>query len=103
MRMSDWSSDVCSSGVRGDVNSQQVIWCSQYLGTPVATAFGHADNCAPLHRLIVRQAYLADVWISEQNGDRHAPGYSLPWPRSEERRVGKECVSTCRSRWSPYH
>src|SRR3546814_15655929 len=25
------------------------------------------------------------------------------WPRSEERRVGKECVSTCRSRWSPYH
>ena len=23
--------------------------------------------------------------------------------RSEERRVGKECVSTCRSRWSPYH
>ena len=27
-----------------------------------------------------------------------------PWvARSEERRVGKECVSTCRSRWSPYH
>src|SRR3546814_7220375 len=25
------------------------------------------------------------------------------WTRSEERRVGKECVSTCRSRWSPYH
>src|SRR3546814_20478852 len=34
---------------------------------------------------------------------------TLSWPRqipiarSEERRVGKECVSTCRSRWSPYH
>src|SRR3546814_12119756 len=27
----------------------------------------------------------------------------LQRPRSEERRVGKECVSTCRSRWSPYH
>src|SRR3546814_14049290 len=27
----------------------------------------------------------------------------LPQLRSEERRVGKECVSTCRSRWSPYH
>src|SRR3546814_15666694 len=27
----------------------------------------------------------------------------LYWTRSEERRVGKECVSTCRSRWSPYH
>src|SRR3546814_14759714 len=31
-----------------------------------------------------------------------ATGQSLE-PRSEERRVGKECVSTCRSRWSPYH
>src|SRR3546814_14771214 len=32
--------------------------------------------------------------------------YSTPecdGPRSEERRVGKECVSTCRSRWAPYH
>src|SRR3546814_4253457 len=30
------------------------------------------------------------------------PQYIL-YARSEERRVGKECVSTCRSRWSPYH
>src|SRR3546814_3690141 len=30
-------------------------------------------------------------------------GLDLLWERSEERRVGKECVSTCRSRWSPYH
>src|SRR3546814_14188823 len=30
-------------------------------------------------------------------------GESGSFPRSEERRVGKECVSTCRSRWSPYH
>src|SRR3546814_19530698 len=28
---------------------------------------------------------------------------TLRYSRSEERRVGKECVSTCRSRWSPYH
>src|SRR3546814_13672077 len=28
---------------------------------------------------------------------------TFPFERSEERRVGKECVSTCRSRWSPYH
>src|SRR3546814_19676622 len=32
-----------------------------------------------------------------------ASAYELPWGRSEERRVGKECVSKCRSRWSPYH
>src|SRR3546814_13870815 len=30
-------------------------------------------------------------------------GSGAPLPRSEERRVGKECVSTCRSRWSPFH
>src|SRR3546814_2739659 len=30
-------------------------------------------------------------------------GVQLSGTRSEERRVGKECVSTCRSRWSPYH
>src|SRR3546814_18445890 len=43
--------------------------------------------------------------------DYRAPGISHHGPttmgpssrRSEERRVGKECVSTCRSRWSPYH
>src|SRR3546814_11620028 len=39
--------------------------------------------------LIMLQAY---VWP-----------FTLMFPRSEERRVGKECVSTCRSRWSPYH
>src|SRR3546814_17200022 len=31
------------------------------------------------------------------------PVVAVLWTRSEERRVGKECVSTCRSRWSPYH
>src|SRR3546814_12639647 len=34
--------------------------------------------------------------------DRHHAADPPAW-RSEERRVGKECVSTCRSRWSPYH
>src|SRR3546814_17848031 len=34
---------------------------------------------------------------------RRALDSALRYARSEERRVGKECVSTCRSRWSPYH
>src|SRR3546814_2868171 len=34
---------------------------------------------------------------------RTSPATDFRQPRSEERRVGKECVSTCRSRWSPYH
>src|SRR3546814_13379454 len=39
--------------------------------------------------------------VSGDGGDRNRP--SANPSRSEERRVGKECVSTCRSRWSPYH
>src|SRR3546814_2498806 len=62
MRISDWSSDVCSSDLTAD-------W--------------HANNR--------RQR-------REWRRDRR-----VNWKRSEERRVGKECVSTCRSRWSPYH
>src|SRR3546814_20779130 len=37
--------------------------------------------------------------VIKKNGTWHEVG----WERSEERRVGKECVGTCRYRWSPYH
>src|SRR3546814_18399046 len=57
--------------------------------------------------------YLADGAPRLANEIRHmrqacarqpiAPATFPPANRSEERRVGKECVSTCRSRWSPYH
>src|SRR3546814_3068923 len=43
-------------------------------------------------------------WRWKRSTPRRSPVPSPPaWCRSEERRVGKECVSTCRSRWSPYH
>src|SRR3546814_11541932 len=42
---------------------------------------------------------LSDLVAGLVGGLGMAPGAN----RSEERRVGKECVSTCRSRWSPYH
>src|SRR3546814_19151254 len=40
--------------------------------------------------------------LSMSRGQSQGRAYFLSW-RSEERRVGKECVSTCRSRWSQYH
>src|SRR3546814_12179536 len=40
------------------------------------------------------------IWFRHE---KHLDDDCSPWQRSEERRVGKECVSTCRSRWSPYH
>src|SRR3546814_5861939 len=74
MRISDWSSDVCSSDLLAE--------------DPVA-----------------RRA------VAERTGRLPRPQGQLParcharpdQHRSEERRVGKECVSTCRSRWSPDH
>src|SRR3546814_4945837 len=44
--------------------------------------------------------------LTQANHGIPSSRFAIPWPeayRSEERRVGKECVSTCRSRWSPYH
>ena len=38
-----------------------------------------------------------------QTMEIHHTKHHQAYVRSEERRVGKECVSTCRSRWSPYH
>src|SRR3546814_5725906 len=71
MRISDWSSDVCSSDLAG-----AWIWWQMHHWLPDRAAFP-----------------VQGVEIGADDGD----------VRSEERRVGKECVSTCRSRWSPYH
>src|SRR3546814_11876183 len=82
MRISDWSSDVCSSD----------------LGTPPAAAAAEGPALA----LAGRRRAGAVVRIAGRrvcHGRRARAGPD----RSEERRVGKECVSTCRSRWSPYH
>src|SRR3546814_15317626 len=46
------------------------------------------------------QPGLADAALARGDGEHVGAGLL---PRSEERRVGTECVSTCRSRWSPYH
>src|SRR3546814_18228130 len=67
MRISDWSSDVCSSDLR--------------FSTPPG-----------------RRQELPGKLCQHA-----AAGAALPERSSAERRVGKECVSTCRSRWSPYH
>src|SRR3546814_3435224 len=65
MRISDWSSDVCSSDL---------------------------PRFCPDGALIGASGIACSDWNS-----------TAALSRSEERRVGKECVSTCRSRWSPYH
>src|SRR3546814_2147862 len=90
VRISDWSSDVCSSDLLAP--------CRDGDQAAVA-AFLQRRPLIPLPSLGLAEDYAA-------NGvpERHqwVPGWSGEF-RSEERRVGKECVRTCRSRWSPYH
>src|SRR3546814_9297860 len=84
MRISDWSSDVCSSDLSiaaGGTTSSGRRPRRTRRGT--GEIFKHPGPPPLLARL--------------PRSGSPARG------RSEERRVGKECVSTCRSRWSPYH
>src|SRR3546814_1877991 len=84
MRISDWSSDVCSSDLWSRRDGR---W-----GLDQRLAIRDFDEIRD-----VTAMYEHDVG----RRDRSDPSYAVL--RSEERRVGKECVSTCRSRWSPYH
>src|SRR3546814_1772779 len=85
MRISDWSSDVCSSD----------------LGL-AASAGRIADG--PAHRIARRNRRDGFARLQGNIGDTFRRSIKpVESTRSEERRVGKECVSTCRSRWSPYH
>src|SRR3546814_3361521 len=80
MRISDWSSDVSSSDLGGHAGDRAIRVpsrrCRENTGFSVC----------------------CDALVVTVQCPRTVHGQ-----RSEERRVGKECVSTCRSRWSPYH
>src|SRR3546814_5567289 len=82
MRISDWSSDVCSSDLKGLPFRD----CHEIVGHAVKYGVQTGKDLAEMSLDELRQ-------FSDQiTGDVF---------RSEERRVGNECVSTCRSRWSP--
>src|SRR3546814_17765450 len=98
MRISDWSSDVCSSdlGTAGRLEEatsslQQALRLSPVDPEAFFTMSALGWTC-----LMAGRAAEAVQWTSRALRER-------PSFRSEERRVGKECVSTCRSRWPPYH
>src|SRR3546814_13337116 len=99
MRISDWSSDVCSSDLA------ELIFQPFGVGLDVIAPFKAASEAGAGE--IDQHLRLAFPVAREAGQDRTARGRhhgaAASDDRSEERRVGKECVSTCRSRWSPYH
>src|SRR3546814_19321840 len=103
MRISDWSSDVCSSDL--DERTQGVVL---HLEIDLPSQQGQAALTAPVLHLEVAIGIKHDLGaIIQHDGALLARGGGVldrrHIARSEERRVGKECVSKSRSRWSPYH
>src|SRR3546814_12895467 len=102
MRISDWSSDVCSSDLShfpvcdGSLNNVLGIVRTKDLLT--AFLVNEKINLKKsLHEPVYIPENMESLLVLETF---KKTGVHM---RSEERRVGKECVSTCRSRWSPYH
>src|SRR3546814_16893916 len=97
MRISDWSSDVCSSdlpipasaGEPRDVRPKASTWWAYPRECGGTMVTGYNDQL--------------QVGLSPRVRGNLTMWMPAAVSRSEERRVGKECVSTCRSRWSPYH
>src|SRR3546814_15636247 len=101
MRISDWSSDVCSSDLV--LQSMPEVYA---VGAQALSVILYA-----LHHVRIRPTNLRHYERSAGHRNdlrsvserRVVESKTRCATRSEERRVGKECVSTCRSRWSPYH
>src|SRR3546814_9901093 len=124
MRISDWSSDVCSSDlatneIMEDFLKDDAIRVIVLTGAGGKAFVSGADiskfederankEAVEKYGAAVARAYNAihhavKPTIAMIHGYCIGGGLGLAVCRSEERRVGKECVSTCRSRWSPYH
>src|SRR3546814_14885723 len=104
MRISDWSSDVCSSDLVGNFRFNTKSYAlftrlnyrvNDLIGITLGGRYTKEDKT-----LVGSQRDL-NMLLTKLG----TPAFLFPDPtdlRSEERRVGKECVSQCRSRWSPY-
>src|SRR3546814_3055010 len=97
MRMRDWSSDVCSSDLHGRKHAERGVQAHRVHADRIATfaLFG-------IERIWMQRRQRAEG-IERRAVRAECVIRAVEAERSEERRVGKECVSTCRSRWSPDH
>src|SRR3546814_11936691 len=104
MRISDWSSDVCSSDLVGGLPSAWPTMPAPTSGPCIGARRRHGVNPANAGLHATRWPWTHDtleiVVIPAQARTQRLPALHQT---SEERSVGKACVSTCRSRWSTYH
>src|SRR3546814_16022519 len=114
MRISDWSSDVCSSDLGRGPGRDRDLFVGGIEQEHNIVFFPSSAILASMSRW--PSVFLArGLWCYADSLEGSMASYSRvdgpkelvvvrgPHPRSEERRVGKACVSTCRSRCSPYH
>src|SRR3546814_17783892 len=98
MRISDWSSDVCSSDLAVTTRSTRTVTVAAIATGRVVLLFladlGEVEALALVDPGLDADDSVGGLGLGEAVIDVGAQ-------RSEERRVGNECVSTCRSRWSP--
>src|SRR3546814_13382955 len=101
MRISDWSSDVCSS----DLIIYLMVAVAAALVARALMVFGVIPllSAARMVQKVSTPFKVVIIWGGLRGSVTLALALAVTENRSEERRVGKECVSTCRSRWSPYH
>src|SRR3546814_14405678 len=106
MRISDWSSDVCSSDLgnrsTGKIQGAPIKGADDLDRAGIEQRIGLLDRGGTgsdggIGHVLQQPGHAIDLFRIDQRF------VALYIDRSEERRVGKECVSTCRSRWSPYH
>src|SRR3546814_21086888 len=103
MRISDWSSDVCSSDLEivAEVPAHAAGIAVLHKENLFVLGEGCRQMAAPVRNDAAAESHgIADALGDKRNVGRRDVDREL---RSEERRVGKEWVSTCRYRWSPDH
>src|SRR3546814_11552070 len=103
MRISDWSSDVCSSDRIGAARISHVEHdprrvftqrhCAVQRGVSAQEVYVPRGKVVGIHGISIEILVNARLFLVPRG----------VWHRSAERRVGKECVGTCRSRWSRFH
>src|SRR3546814_15358587 len=98
MRISDWSSDVCSSDLNGSRNN----------GRHDDNGFDGMQLIADIRLIYDNYAFDTEILVASVRHGIHVLEAAkigadvITAPRSAARRVGQECVSTCSTRWSPY-